>query len=105
MVFVEQNNTSLCNLNRPRSEPVLVAHWLVLARVDLDLLTETPRRRRLALGFLALLLAEDVEHGVELLGLVLVGVQAELVVEDVLVLPVAVGFDVQNLHEGIDLNV
>ena len=56
------------------------------------------------LGVSALDFGQEMEVGVELLGVVLVGVGAELVVVDGGVLPLLVGLYVQELHEGVKLN-
>ncbi len=57
------------------------------------------------LGMFALDFAEEMEVGIQLLCVVLVGVRAQLVVIGALVLPLLVWLHVQELHEGIELHL
>jgi hypothetical protein len=110
MVFVE-----LTNLNRPsfscfflllaHSETSVDVRGLLLAEVELDLGASAPLFGLAAFGLLALELGQVVEVGVQLLRVVLVVVHAQLVVVSGLVLPLAVGLDREQLHEGANFDL
>ena len=87
------------------SEPEVVVQgaWLVRGHLEADFSALAPLANALLLSFLALLLRQDVELGIQLLRLILVVVGAELVVVGVRVLPLVVRLDVKHLHEGADL--
>lgn len=109
MVFVELRNLFTPTIPLPiiplSSESVLSASGDLVADLDLDLGASSPLGNADLGSGLALDLRQDVELGVQLLGLVLVSVCAQLVVVGRLVLPLLVRLDVQHLHEVANLDL
>lgn len=88
-----------------RSESVLSAFGDLVADLDLDLGAFSPLGNADPRSSLALDLGEDMELGVQLLGLVFVSVSTELVVVGGLVLPLLVRLHIEHLHEVANLDL
>lgn len=90
----------------PCSEPIVVVGGsLGVADLELDLCAFSELFNGDLFGVLTLDLSQQVESGIEVLGIVFVGVGTKFVMVHGGVLPLLVGLNVQKLHEAIEFHL
>jgi len=109
MVFVELINLTPFSVLPPTTlcseSEVVVDGFFVSANIEADLGTCTPFFNAELLCLFSFCFGKKIELRVQLLGFVLKLVNTKFVVVSVLVFPLIVGLDIQNLHEGANLNI